>query len=179
MQDEKRDYLTDLIEDAEAHLDEHAEKCDALREQFDELKPDIQAVAEGPDVDEDEPPLDVLKARRDAFEALAAEAETLRADVAELYRELDALSDSAGPGNGGALDPLQDLDPFADEEELLEEARRVLERYQILRQTRFGALARSLAETEAFLEETCASYEEEAASIAEQIEALRSAAEAN
>jgi len=34
MRDEKRWYLTGLIEDAESHLKEYAEKCNALQERF-------------------------------------------------------------------------------------------------------------------------------------------------
>jgi hypothetical protein len=177
MQNDKRAYFAAIIEDAEAHLDQHVEACKALRAQFDAKKPEIQAVASGPDVDEEDKPLDTLESRRDAFDKLAAEAEALRGEVADLYQEVNALGSSLEPGEGGPLDPLQDLDPFAEDENLLQEVHRVLERYQIVIRARLNPFAEALAETKTFLVETRDAYWEEADSIDGQIENLRSARE--
>jgi chromosome segregation ATPase len=174
MQDEKRDYFADIIEDAEAALEDHVDGCTALRERFDNLKPKIQEVTRsGPEVEENENPLAAMKARRDGFETLSEEAEWLRETVADLKRELEALGHGLSPGAGSALDPLQDLDPFADDEELLSEAHRVLERYELVRRTRLNPLAATLEKTEAQLSDTSDAYAEEAASIDEAIQSLR------
>jgi DNA repair exonuclease SbcCD ATPase subunit len=173
MQDEKKEHVADLIADADAALEDHAEECAGLRERFDDLKPEIQeVVGRGPEVGETEDALTALQARRDAFESLAAEVERMEEHVADLSQELSGLmEDLTGPD--GALRPLQDLDQFAGDEDLLQDAREVLERYQVVRWTRFNPFAETLDETRSVLAETHEAYLEEAASIDEEMESPR------
>lgn len=171
MDEQKKEYIAGLLEQAEADLDDHIEKQAELRERFESLKPEIEEVAAHPSV-EAEDPADALECRREAFQRRAEEAEDLRQQIEEILEELVSLIEGL-TGEAGALSPVQSLDRFADEEELLDEAKRILERYQIYRHTQFDTLKESLLETTRALIHLHDMYSEQAFTIENQLRNLR------
>jgi len=171
MDEDKKAYIAGLFEKAESDLEDHIERQAELRERFESLKPEIEEVATQPNIEADDS-LEALERRMEAFRDRAETCENLRHEVEDVQEDLISLIEGL-TGEAGALSPVQNLERLDDDKELLEEAKRILERYQIYRYTRFDVLKESLQDTRIAVVELQSMYSEQASSIDEQLQSLR------